>query len=408
MATGFIGLWLTVALAVPATLPGKTQEGAPGAEGDLEASFVHPTLVDASAQAIFGLKWRRPIVRTGMLRTVNVSFGRPALSLRAGVAIVGSGEGDVQALALKDGSLRWSYHHGAPFETAATLVQVPAAASGQEPTELALLGARDGVLLAFEPSTGAIVWRADIAGDMRAPAVRVGDRLVLATAMNRVQVLDVATGKALWNAGRPPPTGLTITGHARPLVEGDAVYASFSDGYVEAYALADGARRWSRPLSLRGGDFVDADADPILQDGRLFVASYSDGIYALDPANGQTLWTRSAAAVRTLALAGDKLFAGSGNGWVFAVATKDGHLLQRVKLAKGFVTRMEARDGLVVLGGGDSGLVVLDARSGRPLQASGYKTRMDGDPAWEKNEVAVLSAPGVLYSFERSSHRPLQ
>lgn len=219
--------------------------------------------VRAAKQSVFALQWRQSLVRTGLARDVVVSFGRPAVSTRYNLVIVGTGEGHVEARRLADGRLVWTYQHGAPLESAVTLVDTPygagAAVAPVAPTkatptlhaaapvfadrELAVIGARDGILLALDAATGALVWKTDVGGDVRAQTTVAGSTLVVATAANRITALDIAKGTIQWTAGRPPPTGLTVVGHARPLVNGDTVYGAFSDGYVGAYALADGGQR---------------------------------------------------------------------------------------------------------------------------------------------------------------------
>jgi outer membrane protein assembly factor BamB len=369
-------------------------------EIDLAAELkTPPRRVDASRNIIFDFEWRVPLVRTGALRSVNVSFVKPAILAKHKLVIVGTGEGDVKALNLKDGSVAWVSAHGEPFEGAVSLFE---SVEGGPSTSMVVLGSRDGTLLALDAPTGRRLWTVDIGGDVRAPIARSGDTLVVQTAQNQVMGLDIASGKSRWTAGRPAPTRLTVAGHARPLVADGAVYAAFSDGYVEAYSLADGGRRWSRPLSLKGGDFMDADADPQLANGRLFVASYSDGVFALDPKDGQTVWSRNAPAVRSLAVFGDRLVAGSGDGFVWSLLQADGAVQFRTKLEAGFATRFTIADGLVVFAGGDSGLVVLDSQSGRPLQAAGYRVRFQGDATWGGPTVAMVSADGHLYLFRYS------
>ncbi len=359
-----------------------------------------PRRVDVSERTLFALETTVPLVRTGILRSAAVSFGQPAVDEQRGVVIVGTGEGEVRAIRLRDGEVEWTYVHGEPFEGAVTLVDIP---EGPAQTRAAVLGSRDGTLLAIDLGSGRKLWSADVTGDVRAPVVRDGDLLLVQTAQNQLLALDLATGKSRWTAGRPAPTRLTVAGHARPLVAQGSVYATFSDGYAEAYSLADGGRLWSRPLSLKGGDFIDADADPQLRRGRLFVGSYSDGVFALDPRDGHTLWSRSGPAVRSLALDDDRLIVGSGDGWVWGLSQADGSAKFRTRLEAGFATRFTVADDLIVFAAGDSGLVVLDSLTGRPIQASGYRVRFHGDAAWSGQTVAMISASGHLYVFRRQA-----
>ncbi|HET6345323.1 MAG TPA: PQQ-binding-like beta-propeller repeat protein, partial [Myxococcota bacterium] len=296
-----------------------------------------------------------------------------------------------------DGVELWRYVHGVPFETGASIATLELPGAG--PTEVAMVGSRDGQLLALDLATGAPRWRTLIEGDMRAPPTLVGDRLVVTSSANKVTVLEAGTGKAVWSHGRPPPSGLTVEGHARATVHGDKVFATFSDGYVVAFALTHGTVLWSRPLSLRGGGFVDADADPIVDNGQLFVASYSDGVYALAPEDGQTLWNRFAPAVTSLALHGGRVLVGSADGYVWGLSRDDGALAFRTKLAVGPVSRLLVDRGLVALTGGINGLVVLDARTGKPLQATSFGGRAASDPVWVDDELAFLSSSGYLYAW---------
>lgn len=356
-----------------------------------------PREVDASAREVFGLQWWRPIVRTGMFRTVNTTFGRPAVSERHRLVLVGTGEGEVQARRLGDGELVWRYVYGVPFETGAT---VAPASSGEAGAELVLLGARDGNLLALGVRTGELLWQSRLDGEMRAPATLVGGYAVVATSANRVAVVELGTGKVIWSKGRPAPTGLTIGGHSRPTVQDGVVYAAFSDGYVEAYGLEDGQGLWSRPISMSGGEFLDADADPVLAGGRLFVASYTDGIYALDPANGATIWNRPASAVTSLGAHADYVLAGSSDGWVWSLSRADGSPVFRTRVPQGPMSRMTVDRGIAVMSAGDGSLVVLDASTGKPLQATALLGVAAGDPVWTQEHVALVCSAGYVYALE--------
>ncbi|MEE8409808.1 MAG: PQQ-binding-like beta-propeller repeat protein, partial [Myxococcota bacterium] len=152
-----------------------------------------------------------------------------------------------------------------------------------------------------------------------------------------------------------------------------------------------------------GGEFVDADADPVLVDGRLFVASYSDGVFALDPKDGQTIWTRTAPAVTSLAGHDDLILAASADGYVWGLSQREGQLVYRTRLPPGPMSRLVVDQNMVVLTAGDAGLIVLDARTGKPLQAMSFGSALNGDPMWDGDDLALLSSTGYLYKLSRGS-----
>ncbi|MBI3179794.1 MAG: PQQ-binding-like beta-propeller repeat protein, partial [Deltaproteobacteria bacterium] len=381
-------------LLVLAVLVVASSEAAPDPE--LVAAHTGASLVDVSNRLVFGLRWWRPVVRTGIFREVGTSFGTPAVSVKHGLIIVGSGEGDVRALAVTDGGVRWIYRHGIPFEGAVSLVQ-------HRGSELAVLGSRDGTLLVLEAQSGKLRFKVTLEGDPRAPAVQDSDRLLVTTAANKIAAVALKDGKLLWMRGRPVPSKLTVAGHARPAVGQGRVFATYADGYAEAYDLDDGATLWSRPLSLAGGDFVDADADPVLSGAHLFVASYTDGVYALNPADGHTVWRRAAPAVVALAPYKDLMVVASADGFVWGLGRTDGRVAYRTKLPAGSGSRMTVRDDLVAFSGGDSGLIVLAAKNGRPLQAMGLGSMVASAPAWSGDDLAVLSTSGYVFALRRGS-----
>ncbi|MBC7794027.1 MAG: PQQ-binding-like beta-propeller repeat protein, partial [Clostridia bacterium] len=289
--------------------------------------------------------------------------------------------------------------HTAPFETAAAIVETGTGAS--RPREIAILCGRDGKLLSFDPGTGALLWEVPVDGEMRSPPAAADGVLVVATSANKVLAVEPETGAFLWSRGRPAPTGLTVMGHSRAMVNDGIVYAAFSDGYAEAYVLEDGRGMWSRPLSLRGGDFVDSDADPVIADGRLFVASYSDGIYALDPRDGSTLWNRNVPAITSLGVHGKTVLAGSADGWLWGIAPEAGELEYRTRLPVGTVSRMIVLGDAAMMTAGDGIFLVLDARNGKPLQATMLGGTLAGEPVIAGDELALIAGMGDVVVMRR-------
>ena len=70
-----------------------------------------------------------------------------------------------------------------------------------------------------------------------------------------------------------------MRGTSRPVVGDGQVYMGFADGHLVALDLEKGVALWDKQLSTSGGtQFLDVDTTPVLADGKLFVASYKDGV----------------------------------------------------------------------------------------------------------------------------------
>ena len=178
-----------------------------GSDGELIAPATRAVSIDANDGVVFGMRWRKPIVRLGQFRTVLESFGTPGVSTRHRVVIVGSGEGYIRALDLASGRVRWKHRHRAPFETTITIL-----AEHDDVPELAIATGRDGAVLALEVATGTVRWRGDVQADARAAAQLVDDTLLLTTVANKVTVEPLAaSGTRLWILTSTAPASLPLS-----------------------------------------------------------------------------------------------------------------------------------------------------------------------------------------------------
>jgi outer membrane protein assembly factor BamB len=382
---------------------------APAIAGEPCAKAARSLSVSASvsSRAPYALSFRTPLVRRGFFREVQHSFGQPALVPQLQRVVVGTGSGDIVGLDSRTGQVVWRRAQAPAYEAAASVVTPPQA------QPYVLLGSRSGELVGLDPADGTALFVSHVEADVRAPARQQGDKIFVSTAANQVVGLNAYTGAQLWTQGRPPPTGLTVEGHARPAVDAERVYATFSDGYAVAMDLKHGATLWARPLSQRGGPFVDADADPVVTPTQLFVASYADGVYALAKDSGATLWNTPLGAV--ISLLGETedplgaeplLFVGSADGDVWALRQSDGSQVYHVHAGRVPISRFALHRGSLLFTAGHMGLVMLDARTGRPQQVTPVGEQTLGDPAVAGNFLSFLTGSGHLLGFARDASAP--
>jgi len=172
----------------------------------------------------------------------------------------------------------------------------------------------DGIkLTCLANSTGATSWSYDVGPSWQwgPVALFVADdgAACVATRNRELHAID-PDGNQLWKK-----TGLSAS--AISLVLGDGhIYGGQGDGNIVAYVESDGAVTWQRDI----GDRIECLL--VSWDGTLYVGSWH-GVYSLEPSTGATRWFRETmGAVLSLALLGDTLYAGSRDGWVYAIDTR--------------------------------------------------------------------------------------
>lgn len=360
----------------------------------VEAGNESVRTLDVSNQAVFPLRWQQSLVREGTHRTLSFAMGRPAVSNRHELVIVGTGERRLIALSTRGGKEIWSKQFPAELEA---FGGIGAMASGQE---VALFSSRDGTFHCVGTDTGVTMWSIQLSAESRAVPNVLTEGVLVTTAQSELVMINIENGERIWTKRRAPPAGMTVLGHSRPLVVDGKAYVGFSDGYVVAYNVQTGKELWATPASLNQGQFADSDADPVMIQGQLIVASYSSGIVSLDPATGKRNWHQITKSVNRLAADHKRLFAASGDGLIWRLNPKDGSVVYRVRLEHGPVSRMTLRGNLLTFAGGPNGLVVLNALSGKPLQSTAMRGGANSEPNWSELGIFILSNRGDLYAFD--------
>jgi outer membrane protein assembly factor BamB len=151
------------------------------------------------------------------------------------------------------------------------------------------------------PAKPKIAWETKVGSGYAGPVV-VGKKVVVFHRVGnqeRVEALDVANGKSLWQADYKARYRGGIDSdlgpRCVPLVQDGKVYVFGAAGDMHSVQLADGKKLWSRELYVDyDGDegYFGAGSTPILIGGKLVVnvGGKDAGLVALDPATGKTIW----------------------------------------------------------------------------------------------------------------------
>jgi outer membrane protein assembly factor BamB len=225
--------------------------------------------------------------------------------------------GRVSALATDSGRPRWQ-----------TDLDVPVSGAVGVGKTLVAVGTRDGRVIALSRADGKRGWTTTVSSEVLAPPA-VGDSVVVAqTVDGRLTGLSAADGKHLWTYERSEPA-LSLRGTDTPVLTVNAVLAGFASGRVAAIRLEDGRPLWETVVAEPRGRneierLVDVDAPPVVFADAIYVASYQGKLVAINPDNGNIIWSRDVSTYTGIATDGINLYLTNDRGYVLAFDRRNG------------------------------------------------------------------------------------
>jgi outer membrane protein assembly factor BamB len=236
----------------------------PVVHGDLVFAGAPDGVLYAFDRFSGSVKWRG--------RTEGRIHSSPAVG--SGIVVVGSFDGSVYAFDLVSGARRWRFDTtGRGFESEQfgfdrrSIVASPALTDST-----VFIGSRDGHLYAIDLRQGTERWRVSHdGGSWSIASPGVDDSLVYDASSDArfVHALRASTGERLWRVSTPGAVW------SSPALAGHALFLGDGSGSVHAIDRANGRIHWSYRT---GGPVMSS---PSVSDGVLYVGSADGAVYAL-------------------------------------------------------------------------------------------------------------------------------
>ena len=226
-------------------------------------------------------------------------------------------EGTITAFAADTGSKLWAVSTVKDKENAS------ARFGGGASVESGRVYATNGLgdVVAVDAASGAEVWRAHPAGPLRGAPTIANGQVYVVTQDNQLFALGQEDGKVVWTASASLETQ-GVFGVAAPAAAQGTVVAGFSSGELNAYRYENGLSVWGDVLSrstitVSVSSLSDIDAEPVIDQGRVYAVGQGGRMVAMDITSGTRLWEQNIAGISTPWVAGE---------WIFVV-TDDARLL---------------------------------------------------------------------------------
>lgn len=251
----------------------------------------------------------------------------------AAAPVVGGGslfvvdsEGQIQAFDAASGAKRWV--HSIDVNKDLRDATFGGGASYADGKVYATSGSGD--VVALDAATGNELWRVKPAGPLRGSPTIAFNALYVMTQDNQIHALNLADGKPIWqDAGASSASG--VFGVASPAAGQGSVIAGYSSGELVAYRYENGRNLWSDALartsiSTQVGTLTDIDADPIIDQGRVYALGQGGRMAAYELVTGQRIWELSLAGISTPVVAGDWIFTLTDDARLIAIARATGRV----------------------------------------------------------------------------------
>ena len=375
--------------------PARVNETWAQAGGNAAKSYGHLALADTPSRLfsvnVEGASQRRrlgasPVIGDGMMFVVG-------------------GDGALTAFDAQTGARRWGYNPGVANNLK------PSAFGGGASYDNGKIYMTDGVgdVVALNASDGSVIWKVKPSGPLRgSPTVAFGSIFVM-TQDNQIFALNATNGEVQWQeSGSSTQAG--VFGVAAPAAGQGTVIAGYSSGELIAHRYENGRTLWADALALTSistqvGSLTDIDADPIIDNGRVYALGQGGRMAAYELVSGQRIWELNLAGISTPAVAGDWIFTLTDEAKLLCIAKATGKVrwisqmkpYRSVKKKKGkiFWTGPVLAGDQLWMANSEGELFAASVTDG----AAKRKAKL-GAPV----TLAPIVAGGVLYVLDDSGH----
>jgi len=272
-----------------------------------------------------------------------------------------------------------------------------------------VIGTENAQVLAFSKTTGELNWETDVTGEVVAQPVYDSGVVVIHTTRGDLIALDSDTGEQLWNLSNKQPN-LSLRGSATPAISQGGIVYGRADGYVSVALLSTGQPLWQLPVARPYGAteldrLVDVDMKPIISNGVVYALAYNGNLIAIDLLKGKQIWSRKYAGFSDIALSGVTLYVTDYRGYVYAIDRSSGtELWSNDKLSYRNLTGVTVANEYIVVGDGEGYLHWLSRETGTFVAQQ--KLDSDGlymEPIATSDYLYLQTRSGKLIAIEKPS-----
>ncbi|HTU10468.1 MAG TPA: PQQ-binding-like beta-propeller repeat protein [Allosphingosinicella sp.] len=270
-----------------------------------------------------------------------------------------------------------------------------------------------GDVAALDAATGNRLWMVKPGGPLRGAPTVANDTVYTLSQDSQLFALNTSDGANRWaGAGSFELAG--VFGSAAPAFAQSTLVAGFASGELTAYRYENGQVVWQDALARTGistqvGQLSDIDADPVIDNGRVFAIGQGGRMVAVELITGQRAWEVNIGGLSTPWVAGDWIFVVTDRAQLLAVARSSGRIrwisqLPRYRDAEDRTGPIYWRGPILagnrlILTGSNGDIIFASPTDGSVVNTVRHRTPMSLSPIVANNTLIVLDNDGRLTAW---------
>lgn len=255
---------------------------------------------------------------------------------------------------------------------------------------LVIVCSKDGIITALNQNNGAIAWKTDVSSEVLAtPAVSNGI-VIIKSIDGKLSAFSESDGHLLWRYHQTEPA-LILRGSSAPQISDNNIVAGFANGSLAKLTLNGGNLQWQASIAMPEGSFaiqrmIDIDADPLIFDGNVYVATYQGRITVIDLVTGRQKWVHDLSSYTGMTIDNDTVYVSDAKSHIWAFDRETGQVrFRQTELEARNITGPAMMANYITVGDAEGYLHWLSKADGHFVA----RTRI--------NKSAIIAAP-VIYN----------
>lgn len=316
---------------------------------------------------------------------------KPALD--GSLIYVASHQGLVKAINKTTGEVHWSK------QQSQKLVSGPAVGEN-----ILVLSTDNAGIIVLNKQNGHELWRADVSSEVLSLPLIVDDQVIVKTVDGHLYAFNRQTGEKRWVIDHGAPS-LILRASSSPVRFGDLAVVGFSDGKLDAVDLATGRVVWQRNIGYASGSsdverLADISSDPIVRGDVVYLASFQGYMVAMSLKQGQFYWNKPASTYRNLAIDSKALYMTDAQDILWSINRNNGHVRWKQPALSARGVTEPVKMGRRLLVGDKTGFLhLLDVKNGEFVARHALGSPIIVGPLVSSDRIYVITASGQLQCF---------